>query len=284
MNSVKTINNLAQYLPHYLNVGGILVMFATATAAVLLCVAILRSVGQRVNDNKASTVADQELPERIQVYLKHYTIRSLIERYFELMFSGTIYLLFTSFYFMMSYFGVGGTLYDKYGSYILLVLVLVAVAFNDWLDKMLIPLETLRPGERETIHFIALLYMLVIFAYIKFVYVNDNYDSIIQYFILMFMGKFIGFDSSIGGTKAKFKAIGKNLILLFMALGCTGLMALVGFGTGYLLRVNGVVWNLFLAQLFLVIIMYIVHKILNWSWKKIRRESRHRDTSELFEE
>ena len=268
MHSVKIMADLAEYLPNYLQLRGIVIMFATAFVAVFICVCILTAFGLK------SSVPDEKLPAQMKSDLRRYSVRSLVERYFELMVSGTIFLLFTSAYFMITYFGVAGELWDKYSSFILLGLIIVAVIFNAWFDKKLIPLEVLRPGEREIMHLIAILYMLVIFAYIKFVYQNNNYDSIIQYFILLIIGRFVGFDTTIGGIRKTLTMAVKNLPLLAMALSGTGLIALVGFKSGYLIVQNGVVWNLFLGQLFLVVIMYIIHKIRNRAWAQAERESR----------
>ena len=45
-------------------------------------------------------------------------------------------------------------------------------------------------------------------------------------------------------------------------------MALVGFSTGYLVTPNGVVFNLFIAQLYLLVIMSIVYKVRSNYWKQ----------------
>lgn len=266
MRSVRIMEELAKYLPHYLQIRGIILMLAAAFAAVFICVCILTAFGRR------HTVFDESMTPEEANDLRRYNVRSLVERYFELMFSSTIFLLFTACYFMITYFGVAGEIWDSYSSYILLLLVVIAVLVNAWFDKKLIPLETLRPGERESMHFIAILYMLVLFAYIKFVYENNNYDAIIQYFILLLIGRFIGFDTSLGGIRKTLSMAARNLPLLAMALASTGLMALVGFVSGYLIVQNGVVWNLFLGQLFLMIFMFMVHKIRNYAWKQEEME------------
>lgn len=279
--SVRTITSLAEFLPHYYeDIGGVLLMFAMAAAVVLACVAILTFAGRKrrvsPEDWGYEVMSDEKL--------RRYSVRSLVEQYYELMFSGTIFLLFTALYFLMTYFGIAGALWTKYSSYILLGLIIIAVLFNSWLDNRLIPLETLRPGERETMHMMAILYMLVIFAYIKFIYQNDNYDSIIQYFILLMIGRFIGFDSTMSSIKNNFRRIINNLPLLGLALANTGLMALVGFASGYLLTPNGVVFNLFISQLYLVVIMTIVHTVRNRRWAQAEEEDKKRSYEEWCNE
>ena len=59
-----------------------------------------------------------------------------------------------------------------------------------------------------------------------------------------------------------------SLPLLAMALVSTAVMALVGFSTGYLVTPNGVIFNLFIAQLYLLVIMSIVYKVRSNYWKQ----------------
>ena len=264
-NSVRTITSLAEFLPHYLDVKGIVIMLAASAAVGIFFVSVLTAVGKR---QRISAGDDWNLTVMSREEFQRYEVRSLVERYYELMFSGMVFLLFTSLYFLMTYFGVGGQLWAKYNSYILLLLIIIAVLLNAWLDHALIPLETLREGEREALHMTAILYMLLIFAYIKFGYKNDNYDSIIQYFILLLIGRFVGFDTTITAMKKTFHNLVSSLPLLAMALASTTVMALVGFSTGYLVTPNGVVFNLFIAQLYLLVIMSIVYKVRSNYWKQ----------------
>ncbi|MDD5921760.1 MAG: hypothetical protein PUC44_01075 [Eubacteriales bacterium] len=257
-NSVRTIASLAEFLPHYLNPKGIVIMLAAAAAVVISIVALLTAAGKK---QKVSPGDDWSLTVMSEDEFKRYEVRSLVERYYELTVSGMVFLFFTTLYFLMTYFGVGGQLWAKYSSYILLFLIIIAVLLNAWLDRSLISLKTLRPGEREALHMAGILYMLIIFACIKFGYKNDNYDSIIQYFILLMIGRFVGFDTTISAVRNTFRSLVSTLPLLALALASTGVMALVGFSIGYLVTPNGVVFNLFIAQLYLLIMMSAVYKI-----------------------
>ena len=71
--------------------------------------------------------------------------------------------------------------------------------------------------------------------------------------ILLLIGRFVGFDTTITAMKKTFHNLVSSLPLLAMALASTTVMALVGFSTGYLVTPNGVVFNLFIAQLYLLV-------------------------------
>ena len=100
--------------------------------------------------------------------------------------------------------------------------------------------------------------MLVIFAYIKFIYNDDNYDRIILYFLTLVIGRFVYFDVSISDAAGAVKDAASNIPYLLLALGCTGVLAWYGFGTGYLLKSNSVVMSLFIAHLFMVTVIFIL--------------------------
>ncbi len=187
---------------------------------------------------------------------------SLTERFFELIFSATSILLFVGIYFLIDYFGIGASyrnIWNRYSSILLLGFILASIMLNGLIDNLIIPLKHVRPGERASMRLIGMLYMLLIFAYIKFIYLDDNYDNIIMYFLTLVIGRFIYFDASIENFRNAMRDAFSSLPLLALALISTGVMAYVGFSSGYLLRANGVVLSLFLAHLFLLAVIFIVH-------------------------
>ncbi|MBQ5430954.1 MAG: hypothetical protein IIU28_04810 [Lachnospiraceae bacterium] len=199
-----------------------------------------------------------------QVQFAKLEILNLSERLFELIFSATFILLFVALYFMFSYFGVNSATlqqsWEKYNGILLLAFILMSVTLNSWMDNHIIPLKYLRPGDRAAMRLIGMIYMMVIFLYIKYIYVDSNYDSIIMYFITLIIGRFIYFDASMKDFKAAMKNAFDSLPLLALALMCTGLIARFGFGSGYLLHRNGVVFNLFLGHLYLLAWIFIINR------------------------
>ncbi len=104
-----------------------------------------------------------------------------------------------------------------------------------------------------------MLYVILIFAYIKFIYENDNYDGFIMYFLGLMIGRFIYFDASFrDGIKTLLDAL-KNFPLLILGLAYTGFMAYTGFTSGYLLVGNGVLVSTFIAHIFMIVAIFIIH-------------------------
>ncbi len=234
--------NLLQYLVHYLNPSSAILMVLTAAACILACVGLIRVF----TGNKKPAVR-----------------QGITEQFYELIFSATMILLFVGTYFLIDFLGYGdqNPLWIEYSDFILLGFILGSVIMNSVLDNFLIPLKNMKPGARSTMRLLGMLYMLIVFAYIKFIYQNDNYDNIIFYFLTLVIGRFVYFDASVEGFASAISDAIRALPLLVLALACSGVIAYVGFSSGYLLIANGVVFNLFVGHLYLLLVIFVVHWI-----------------------
>ena len=182
------------------------------------------------------------------------------EKYYELVLSSSAILLFTGMYFLIDYhyLSVPSSFYrvwDEYSDFILLAALIMAIVITNIFDHLLIPMKVLGDSEKASLRIAAIIYMLVVFGYIKFVYLDNNYDDIIVYFIIMIIGRFVYFDASFKDFKAVMKGFFGTLPILLLALASTALLALYGFNSGYLLKKNGVVLSLYIAHLYVIIEM-----------------------------
>ena len=190
-----------------------------------------------------------------------------IEKYYEMIISSTSMLFFIGVFFLIEhrYFDVSDEFYEiwnKYDDFLLLAALFIAIFLINFVDTLIIPLRLLYREEKATLRMMAMIYMLFIFAYIKFIYKNDNYDSIIVYFMIMVIGRFIYFDASFTDFLKSMKNLFLETPMLLLALATTAIMAWYGFGTEYLLKSNGVVLSVWIAHLFLVVEIAIIHLFL----------------------
>lgn len=190
-----------------------------------------------------------------------------IEKYYEMIISSTSMLFFIGLYFLIEhrYFNVSEEFYEiwnKYDDFLLLAALFIAIFFINFVDTLIIPLKLLYREEKATLRMMAMIYMLFIFAYIKFIYKNDNYDSIIVYFLIMVVGRFIYFDASFTDFLKNMKNLFLETPTLLLSLSTTAIIAWYGFGTDYLLKTNGVVLSLWIAHIFFVAEIAIIHMFL----------------------
>ena len=129
------------------------------------------------------------------------------------------------------------------------------------MDHFFIPLRIIEKEEKSTLRMAGMLYMLIIFAYIKFIYLDDNYDAILFYFITMIIGRFVYFDASFKDFCISMKELVSQFPILLLVLLSTALLALYGFKSGYLLTSNGVVVSMFLAHFFVILEIFLITRV-----------------------
>lgn len=188
----------------------------------------------------------------------------LVQRFYEILFSGTSILFFMAVYYLIDRFVVVEpyrSYWDRYSDFILLILILMSCAFVSLLDKVLVKLNFLNKDEHSAGKLTGMVYMLLIFCYIKFIYENNNYDMFITYFLGLMIGRFAYFDSSMHDFVKSIDGVRKNLLLMLCALAYTAIICLYGFSSDYLLVHNGVITNVFIAHLFICASIFILHHL-----------------------
>lgn len=237
------------YIKHYLGFPEFFVFVLMSSCIVMLIHVILMMVARKT--------ALQFKPEsRKQGFVKLFG--RMKEEYYELMFSATSILFFVGIYFLISfnYFSVSDELWQfwgKYEDYLLLGFIVLSILMNNVIDRYIVPLTKLDKDTRSILRMAGMLYMLIIFAYIKFIYQDNNYNMILGYFLTLVIGRFVYFDASLqefANFTKRLREIAPSLMLVLLS---TALLSLYGFKTEYLLRSNGVVVSLFLAHFFCII-------------------------------
>lgn len=200
----------------------------------------------------------------------HYALRVrertdwTVQRFAEILFSDTSMLAFISAYVMLDWFVVNPTarqIWTNYSDFILMGLIILSCVYNTFLDRVFLPLKKIKAEERSSLRLVSMIYMFVIFLYIKFIYEDNNYDSIITYFIGLMIGRFVFFGASLHEFVDAMKHAVHDLGMVGLSLALTAFMAWYGFGTGYLLRINGVVVSLFIAHLYLGVALFLLVRL-----------------------
>jgi len=245
---------LSEYLEHYLVGKEILQFLLIAIAALLVCLLIILL---------SSYFIASGAPRKKRAQYFYDESVNLIERFYEMIFSGASILSFLSTYYLIDRFVIEGSFrvfWDKHSDMLLLVMIILSCVINTFFDKVLVPLRNLDRPTKASVRMIGMLYIILIFVYIKFIYENNNYDGFIAYFLGLIVGRFAYFDASFRDFVESVKNAAKNLPLLILGLFYTGLMCFVGFTSKYLLISNGVLVSTFIAHLFMIVAIFIVFR------------------------
>ena len=242
-----------EYILHYVEVKPMLTFFLLTLLLLVVCVSLIILC--------VSLTARNLIKSGRKNYFYNRS-SELVERFYEMIFSGTSILSFLASYYLIERFVTEGafrTFWDTHSDLLLLGMIITSCLLNTFLDTVLIPLRVINKEEKASVRMIAMLYVILIFVYIKFIYENNNYDGFITYFLGLMIGRFVYFDASFTDFIASIKRAAQNLPLLIMGLSYLGIMCFIGFGSRYLLISNGVLVSAFIAHIFMVIAILIIH-------------------------
>ncbi len=243
-----------EYWAHYTDVRMMLMYLALALAFSVICVFyIILVVFVQARFTPRS--------ERRQFYYEH--AHNTIQRFYEMVFAGASILSFLAVYYIIDRFAPDGSAFrdfwDSWKDMLLLFMILISIVVNNIIDRLLIPLKKVTKGDRASVRLLAMVYVILIFIYIKFIYENNNYDGFIMYFLGLMIGRFIYFDVSFRESAQTFLEAMRNFPLLILGLAYTGFMAYTGFTSDYLLVGNGVLVSTFIAHIYMIVAIFIIH-------------------------
>lgn len=238
--------SFSQLLAHYIEMPQALVFFVLSFLLVTGVVALLVFVAAKSRDDTES------------FYHRAYRYT---EEFYEITFADTAILLFISTYVLIDWYTVNPAirgLWDNYGDFLLLAFLVCASLFNTVLDHWFVPLRHVEASMRSSMRMASMVYLTVLFIYIKYIYEDDNYDAIIIYFIGMMIGRFVYFDATFHDFVEAMKQLRYTLAFVGLALLTTAVLALYGFHTQYLLKTNSVVISLLIAHLHMDLAIFIL--------------------------
>lgn len=274
----------SDFISHYISFPQVLIFFIVSTLVLIIMHLILFGISKvscptNNRGNKTAHAVQKEMLYQCEMY-------------YELMFASTSILLFTGLYFLIGYRRSDFTesfltLWDTYSDFMLLLFLFLSILLVNILDCFFIPLKEISKEEKGSLRMASMIYMLIIFGYIKFIYEDNNYDAIIVYFLIMLIGRFVYFDASFKNFVGAMRDLLYTLPCLILVLITTALMALYGFNSGYLLKDNGVVVSLWIAHLFLIIEIIPVFLLMKRNINKPsgkRKTHRGKSTDEAIDD
>ena len=257
---------LSDYVEHYLVWKNVLIFLGEALGGLAICLLILILLIKIMSLSAANR-------NKNAIFRNH--LANSVDKFYEIIFAGASILSFLSVYYLINRFleiQPYREFWDKYKDFILLLLICLSIIINNLLDRVLIPLKNISKEERASIRITGMIYVILIFIYIKFIYENNNYDGFIMYFLGIMIGRFVYFDASFKETMHNIKNAILNIPMMILGLMYTGFMCYLGFKSGYLKILNGVLVSTFIAHIFMIIsIAFVYHCRIMTIFTKKRR-------------
>ena len=247
------------YLSHYFNfknAGPFFLISFLCLAGVLAVILVAARAQTGYHGRKDAVNMDTRTLKAVRK--THF---SLIESFYEMVFSSTAVLLFLSAYYLLDeYWSPLSQYWYKYRDILLLVFILLSVLVTSWFDVALVRLTHIKSEQKACIRLLSSFYIILILLYIKVIYQDDNYDTLIQYFLLLAAGRFLYFDFTWDWFKETVAGLWRNLPLLGLMAGYSAIVCWYGFKVDFLLKSNGVIVSTLIAHLFMDLCIFVMHK------------------------
>lgn len=241
------------YLIHYANIREMSIFFGESFLALVFCFIIIFVYYKLLSFS---------VPQKNRRRVFSDNLENGVERFYEIIFSGASILSFLSIYYLIDRFmqiDKYRAFWDHYKDFLLLIMIILSIVLNNIVDRIIIPLKKVSKTERASVRIMGMIYVILIFIYIKFIYENNNYDGFIMYFMGLMIGRFVYFDASFFETLGTIKKALLNTPIMIIGLFYTGIMCYLGFKSKYLLISNGVLVSTFIAHIFMIISIFILY-------------------------
>ena len=150
--------------------------------------------------------------------------------------------------------------FNQFQDAFLLIFILMSVFMTNFLDLLLVRLTHLGSNQKAAVRLLSSIYIVMILLYIRFIYDDTNYDTLILYFITLAAGRFVYFDFTPQEFSHQVRGIIRNLPMLALIVCYSGIVCWYGFHVDFLLKSNGVIVSTLIAHLFMDLSIFILHK------------------------
>ena len=205
-----------------------------------------------------------------------------IQRFMEMIISGTSVMLFSCSYVIVNHIctlvssGAAGNVpkaltllteaWTEGKDFMLLLMIVISCVVNSLIDRFIIPLTRLTKEEKASMRMLGMFYVIVILIYLNTIGDESQYGPVMMYYFGLMVGRFVYFDASFIDFVYNLRNVFFNLPFLLMTLLLTGILGLIGFKMEFFLERNYYIVGIFYTHLFMltcVFIIYWVFRIIN---------------------
>ena len=247
------------YVTHYFNAQNAGSFMAVSLIGLIVVLAIVLLTAKLQKHYKINIENPTEA-ELAQIEQTHKTkVISWIESFYEMVFSSTSVLIFLSLYYVLDERIPQATYFwNKYQDILLMVFLVCSVFLTFWFDRIFVHLKMISSEQKASVRLISAFYIiLILLTFLE----NEILVSLIFYFVMLAIGRFVYFDSTLDYIKESLKSVVKYLPLLILMGAYSGFICWYGFSSDFLLKSNGVIVSTLLAHLFMDVAIFVLDKI-----------------------
>ena len=149
---------------------------------------------------------------------------------------------------------------EKYLGIIMLVLIIIAILLNDFLDEKL-KQDMIKEEDEGNIRLISSCSIIMLFSFLKIYFKTAEYDEFLLCYIGLVLGRFIYFDSTLKGFIRCVKNLKSYFIPLIIAFLLTGIISGIGLHLE-VITTNNIFISLMISHFAILFFIHLTKKMI----------------------
>lgn len=220
-------------------------------ATIFIIVRIILYNSRKVNENTTM--------EEIKAIAKEYVNRpyEISQTVFEIIICNTCIIVI-----MYVYYRLAKNLLflEKYLGIIMLVLIIIAILLNDFLDEKL-KQDMIKEEDKGNIRLISSCSIIMLFSFLKIYFKTAEYDEFLLCYIGLVLGRFIYFDSTLKEFIRCVKNLKSYFIPLIIAFLLTGIISGIGLHLE-VITTNNLFISLMISHFAILFFIHLTKKMI----------------------
>lgn len=220
-------------------------------ATIFIIVRIILYNSRKVNENTTM--------EEIKAIAKEYVNRpyEISQTVFEIIICNTCIIVI-----MYVYYWLAKNLLflEKYLGIIMLVLIIIAILLNDFLDEKL-KQDMIKEEDKGNIRLISSCSIIMLFSFLKIYFKTAEYDEFLLCYIGLVLGRFIYFDSTLKEFIRCVKNLKSYFIPLIIAFLLTGIISGIGLHLE-VITTNNLFISLMISHFAILFFIHLTKKMI----------------------
>ena len=233
--------------------------WAVISIFVLLSIVVVIFVVTRIILYERRKVDENTTMEEMDAIVKEYVNRpyEISQMVFEIIICNTCIIVIMYVYYWLE---KNLLFLEKYLGIIMLVLIIIAILLNDFLDEKL-KQDMIMEEDKGNIRLISSCSIIMLFSFLKIYFKTAEYDEFLLCYIGLVLGRFIYFDSTLKEFIRCVKNLKSYFIPLFIAFLLTGIISGIGLHLE-VITTNNLFISLMISHFAILFFIHLTKKMI----------------------
>ena len=233
--------------------------WAVISIFILLSIIVVIFIVTRIILYERRKVDENTTMEEMDAIVKEYVNRpyEISQMVFEIIICNTCIIVI-----MYVYYWLAKNLLflEKYLGIIMLVLIIIAILLNDFLDEKL-KQDMIKEEDKGNIRLISSCSIIMLFSFLKIYFKTAEYDEFLLCYIGLVLGRFIYFDSTLKEFIRCVKNLKSYFIPLIIAFLLTGIISGIGLHLE-VITTNNLFISLMISHFAILFFIHLIKKMI----------------------